>query len=578
MCKAIMPLGWLSVALVWADVGRAQPWRSDHSALVFQGTAAQELALAHSGDNSRCVGNLRQLQLAGHLYSLDNSDVWPETWEDLTNGYLPNPTLLYCPADRQHPPQTNWNVVDFGAVSYELVSAGARWGVDPHTVFARCRVHGNVIQIDATVRQAHPYDPRGFPAAAAGTLAFPAPTRGAIYESRISGQCQTQLRQLGSASESFALDNLGHLPAAWSQVADALDSPAALVCPAEALTLIPTNFTALDPSAVSYLLDAPGASDAVLQEFAHCRVHGHQLNSDGTVVAGTNRFPPRLIVGHPLSRTIEPDGTAALEVLTGDPALGPFRFQWRRQQPFDASGNSFTNTVVITGATNAILPITNAQPGDEGYYDVIVYDANGGYQVSAMACVRVEPLSTVLNDSSWETNACASNLWEIYRAVRMAGVASRSSPLDLAALPAYTGWPVVFFCPRDRIRLAPDSWGAVDFKETSYVLCRNVSFAATNAVLATCKVHGFQVRIDGTLLVPGTASLTPRLEVVPGSAPQPTVLAVNGLDGTECIIESSADLKNWAPVSTNLLAGGRLQWAMPDFSGQARQFYRASVR
>jgi hypothetical protein len=544
---------------------------------VFQGTAAQELALTHWSENNRCVSNLRQLLLAGEIYSLDNNGAWPGTWQVLTNGYLSTPAPLYCPADIQHPPVTDWDAVDFPAVSYELVSPGAPPGVDSHTVFTRCRVHGNVIQINGSVQQPHPFDPRGFPAAAAGALAFAAPAHAAIYESRISVQCQTQLRQLGSACSAFAMDNLDHLPSAWSQVTGSLDSPAALVCPGEAMTAVPTNFAALDPSAVSYLLDAPGASDGVVQEYAHCRVHGHQLNTDGTVVAGTNRFPPRLIVGHPLSRTIEPGGTDALAVVTGDPALGPFRFQWRRQQPFDASGNSFTNTVPIAGATNATLLITNALAADEGYYDAIVYDANGGYQVSAMACVRVEPIATFLPDNTWETNACVSNLQEIFLGVRMAGVATRLSPPGLEALPAYLGWPVVLFCPSDT-RPAPGSWDAVDFEATSYVLCRNVSFAATNAVLATCKIHGFQVRIDGTLLVPGTAWLAPRLEIAPGPAPQPAVLVVNGLDGTKCIIESSPDLEHWSPVSTNLLAAGRLEWSIPNLSGQASQFYRASVQ
>ncbi len=580
MTKAMMRFWWFSVALVWPLVSGAQPWRTDHSALVFEGTTAQELALFHSGENGRCVQNLRQLQLAGYVYSLDHNAIWPGIWQDLTNGYLHAPAPLYCPADTQHPPQSDWREVDFSAVSYDLVSPGATAGVDPHTAFARCRVHGNIIQINATVQQAHPYEPRGFPAAAAGALAFPAPTHGASYESRISCQCQDQLRQLGLASRVFAIDNADHLPTEWSQVAESLDSPATLVCPSEALTVIPTNFAALDPLAVSYLLDAPGTSDAVVQQYAHCRVHGHLLNTDGTVVAGTNRFPPRLIIGHPLSRTMEPGETDALAVLTGDPALGPFRFQWRRQQPFDTFGNPFTNTVVITGATNATLLITNAQSGDEGYYDVIVYDGNDDYQVSALACVRVQPISTVVPDRSWETNACAANLREIYLAVQMAGVTTRSSssPPGLDALPAYTGWPVALFCPSDRTRVAPNSWDAIDFEETSYVLCRKIPFAATNAILATCKIHGFQVRVDGMLLAPGTESLAPRLEILPASAAQPAVLVVSGLDGTKCIVESSPDLERWAPMNTNVLAGGRWQWTIPDLSGQASRFYRASVR
>jgi hypothetical protein len=241
-------------------------------------------------------------------------------------------------------------------------------------------------------------------------------------------------------------------------------------------------------------------------------------------------------------------------------------------------GEPFTNTVVMADATNRTLVIPCARAEDEGYYDVVVFDAQGGYQLSAMAYVGVEPLSNLLTAAAWEADGCASNLRQIGMAARMFGNSGKMLPDSLAALPQYLGWPLVLYCPSDRRRVAPDSWQGVQFADTSYVLCRGVPYAATNNVLATCKFHGFQVLADATVITSGNQPLAPRLEVRWPSAAGPLVLTLHGLPRTECLLESSSDLLRWTALTTNLLLEGTVQLTDSLWLNGGRCFYRAEVR
>ena len=110
----------------------------------------------------------------------------------------------------------------------------------------------------------------------------------------------------------------------------------------------------LAPSNITYEIEAPGIRDdgSPNRRYIGCPIHGHHLDADGSVEPGANRYPPRLIVGQPLSWTVEPGQALELAVLTGDPALGPFRFQWRRLQPFDAEGDPLADAVPLADATN----------------------------------------------------------------------------------------------------------------------------------------------------------------------------------------------------------------------------------
>lgn len=576
MPKCLKQLLVVGLGLAWPFVVVGQAWRSPSAIPIFRGTAAQGLADTKIAQSASCMGNLAQLRNSAIQFAADYNGHWPESWSQLTN-YLGTPRDLYCPADSLHPPQDTWTGVDFAAVSYDLVTPGGH-GADANAVFALCRVHGNLVPFGGPEQEAHPYDARFFPTTPEGEWAFPANTSAASRESAVSASCIRHLREIGLSAMLFAMDNQDILPGSLSDLTDSLASPGTLFCHAEGLTIVPPTFDEIDFGMVSYVMEAPGASEPPLQPYVRCRVHGHCLSTDGSVFAATNRYPPRLIVGHPLSQTLEPGQTGAFAVLTGDPTLEPLRFQWRRQEPFDALGDPLTNSLEIAGATNQTLLIPNARPEDAGYYDVIVWDAQGRYQLSAMAYLGVEPLSTILGDTTWETNACAANLRQIGAAARLAANDTRVLPTRLASLTQYLGWPVVLFCPSDGQRSPPASWTGVDFSDTSYVLCQGIPYDSNHQVLAACKVHGFQVLADAqTVVMTGTQSLAPHLDVST-VAPRSLVLTLQGVPGTECILETSTDLANWQPMATNLLATGILKVTNSFELGEGRKYYRGTVR
>lgn len=597
--SAFVGLAVLSCGPAWAQHGGGTD-----SVPFFRATAAQGLAQTKQELSTSCLLNLHSLELAGAQFATDHNDVWPASWAGFTN-CIGDPQWLYCPADTAHPAQSDWNVVDFDALSYDLVTPGFKTdGTAP--VFARCRVHGNVVRFRSSPQAARPYVAQAFPVGTEGSLVPPATALGAAREANVSQRCLNQIKEIGLAAQLASLDNQDILPASISELTNTLYSPSSLFCPADPFTPVPANFGEVDLAAVTYVILAPGASTTdPAKPYARCRIHGHVVDTYGAATTGTNRYPPRLITGHPLSQTVEPDHPGSLSVTTGDPALGPFQYQWRRVQPIDAQGEPFTNTVVLAHATNETYAIPAAQAADEGYYDVIVRDARGGYQLSAMAYVRVEPLANMLADPGWETNVCVSNLRQIRLAARMQGAPSREYPDTLDALPPYLGWPLPLCCPSDPHytllrtlppddpeptntpalnlpaepqRPVPTAWDKVTFADTSYLLCQGLPYDATNRVLATCKIHGFQVLPDGTVKLTGTEPLAPQLTIQISGAGAELVLTVRGVAGTSCLIETSTDLRQWTAVTTNLLAETALQVTNVTWQAEDGRYYRASVR
>jgi hypothetical protein len=136
----------------------------------------------------------------------------------------------------------------------------------------------------------------------------------------------------------------------------------------------------------------------------------------------------------------------------------------------------------------------------------------------------------------------------------------------------------MLFCPADSQRQPPGSWPDVDFDRTSYVLCRAVPAASATRVLATCAVHGFQVQVDGTVLAPGREPLAPRLEVLAATPAGAILVTVHGLPGTECVVESSPDLLNWTPFTTQLVPADVAQLTIAAPPDTAPRFYRAAAR
>ncbi len=444
---------------------------------------------------------MKQLVLAGVHFAETNGDLMPSVWQQFTNG-MPVPSILYCPADAAHPKQTNWGSVNFSAISYQILAPGVPTA-NASTVFIQCSVHQNSVLVDGTAQEAKPYE-KHFPANYNGALAGFSPTFYIGLEGALAGLCFSQCYQIGFAGSIYADDHGGLFPTSFGQMTNELDglgSPKLFFCPADVTNTVPASFAQVNYSAVSYQLVSPGVPRDPVRVFARCPIHGNYVDTHGAGIQGTNRYPPRLIVGHPFSQTVEPGGTVTLSVLVGsDPGLAPIRFQWRRRQPFDAAGNPFTNTISISGATNRTFVITNAQSTNEGYYDVVVRDATGGYQEGYMAYLRVEPLAQIKSTFAWEPLSCIWNLKNIGLACHWyANAHSDVFPTDFAAVSAFSGWPLILYCPNDTSKLPPDSWPLVNFNDTSYSLRTNVLTSETTNVLAVCKTHGFYVTADGSV-------------------------------------------------------------------------------
>ncbi len=509
-----------------------QPWHSTNAIPLFRGTPAQAQALERHGRSHICLAQLWALGHAAHTYATDHNGRLPSTWSEFTSG-VADASVFFCPADLWHPTQTNWSQLDLAAISYDLLAPGVVPGAASEP-YLRCQVHGNIATTHGRIIEAKPYDRRGFPAA---SLNLPQPARHTYQESAASDVCEANLRELGLAASLFALDNADCLPSSFADIAGALDSLQVLVCPSDFLRTAAAGPGELQASNITYRIDAPGLSADVTppQRFSTCPIHDHHLETDGSVVTGTNRYPPRLIVGHPLSWTVAPGQPVELSVLTGDPSLGPFRYQWRRLQVFDALGGPLTDTQAVPDATNRTFLVSADRAADEVFYDVIVSEAQGGCQVSHLACVRVEPLTNVNSAFAWQTLACFNNLTQIGQAARLFASAHPAPILpDPSDLTAYLGWPLVLYCPSDTNRSAPDAWEAVDFGHLSYVFEANVPAAPGTNVLASCPLHGFRVQADGTVQ---TGELPPTLLSQPASqttfAGRPVTLAASAIGSAQ---------------------------------------------
>jgi len=566
-----------------------QGWHGPHAVPFFRATEVQGRAWTQRAHSAFCESNLGRIGSAARLYAADHSGLFPADWQSLTNDLMnlnpQGPQVLYCPADAAHPPAVDWESVDLPAISYEIVSPGLPES-DGQRVFARCAVHGNVVFGDGVVQAARPYDRRPIPLSRVDAPVLNDMSHRTIADAHWSLECLSQLKQIGLATRLYANDNNDRLPPSFEALTNELGRASVLICPADLLGPRPTDFADLDWGSVSYILDAPGRRllpGEVGVQVAHCRIHGHVVDSEGVVTSGTNRYPPRLIIGHPLSLTVTPGQPASLAVLLGDPALAPFGYQWRRLDLFDAAGLAITNIQVLDGATNRTYELTSATASDEGYYDVIVEDALGGRQLSHLAHVRVESVDNPLATEGWEATVCTVNLGDLLLASRLAHSCGPTEPDDIllsnvSELAPFLGWPLALYCPADTQRVAPDSWEAVDAVNTSYLISRGVSADDTNQVFATCKVHGYQIFSDGRQIRPGLEAVRPELGQPILQAEDRVSLTVHGIAGLECVVEVATDLRTWTVLAQGWLGDGEFRFTDLTAPGPATRFYRASYR
>lgn len=508
--------------------------------------------------------NLRQLSSASRNYAAEHGDNLPDEWSQITNS-LPKPELLYCPADTAHPAQNEWSQVDLEAVSYRITAPGILTS-SPETAFIRCVVHRNSVSSRATLNEARPFDTR------IPWSGIPTPALLTAREASLSLNCMSNLREIQFSAAAYASDHGNLLPTSFRDLADSDLRPAALRCPADALQSAPIDFTDSAIASANYVLDSPGGNtqDPSLL-VAHCRIHGHFVTVEGLVTAGTDRYPPRLIVGHPLSRTVKPGGSTTLEVLTGDTALQPLRFQWRNLQPYTAEGEPFTNTVNIPGATNATLALTQVTAATEGFYDVIVTEPDGSYQLSSIALVRVEGLSNVPLEAD---TVCFNNLKQLSLAVSLYhSTHDETWPASLRDLRTFLGWPCLLYCPADTQRVAPETWPGVAFDNASYAFSGSIPEEPSTNVIATCRVHGYMVQAGGVISSDPPRFFPPRL------SDSGLDLSVVTSGNKITILESSPNLVTWSVLATNFPGGSTLfKWTDPNFQPAGALFYRTRLQ
>jgi hypothetical protein len=564
----------------------AQHWHEPHVVPFFQATEQQARAWTQQVCSVRCESNLGSIGYAARIYASEHNGRFPTDWASFTNEIARveplGPQTLYCPADTLHLPASDWGTVDTSSLSYDLVSPGMR-EADWWKVFARCLVHGNVIFGDGVVEAARPYDRRPIPLAATGSAVFNLSSVRIAADAGWSAQCLSQLQQIGLATRIYALDSEDWLPPGFAAITNELGRARILVCPADLLAQRPVGFADLDPDAISYVLEAAGMHllpDQTGVRVASCRIHGHSVNNDGATTSGTNRYPPRLIQGHPLSQTVTPGQHVALAVLTGDSTLAPFRYQWRRVGLFDAAGLAITNVYGIEGATNRSFEIASATAADEGYYDVVVEDVRGQRQLSHLAYLRVEATGKPRSLSGWETNACVANLGNLLLASRFAQAGQPQPTKDLlpgqiSELAPFLGWPLALFCPADAQHEAPENWDALREQDASYLIGKGASSGDSQRVFAACKVHGLEVLADGRIAWPGVDALRPRLDPPERLPDGAFSIRVRGIAGFECSLDVSANLNDWVPWARGRLGDGPFQVTIPPDNETEGRFYRA---
>lgn len=565
----------LLAALAGFPTAAGAGWTDLRAVPVIRMNAGEARTAVRRGESIVCRRNLQLIGLAASIYAADYNDRLPQTWIDFApqSGQLA-PTNLYCPSDLERPARTRWAEVDFAALGYTL-EGPVRPPAVP-VVLARCRVHDHTVLTDGSVRDARPYDPRLGPLLAEGRLVWASTTQGAVAESGFRLACRANLHQLAKAARLIASDQGDTLPSSLSELVSVLGSPRVLFCPAETWNPAPVRFEDLNIADASYTLDAPGQPQEPTKRLFTCRLHGNEADSAGVLTLGTDWYPSTLIDGHPVSLTVRPDATATFTVLPGAAATGPVRFQWRRLQPFDPQGNPSPQAAELPGETNRVFSIPTVTADDEGYYDVVVTDDHGRSQLSRIAILHIADPATITSVPGWKEGVCLNQLRLIAQAAAMHHAAWGRMPDNLAEMRSFLGWPMVLFCPSDAERTAPDSWAGLDPLTTSYAFIPSVPADSTN-ILATCRVHGFQIDNHARLVdVPGSP-LRPRLTLLPATDRQSVVLSATGLPGAFCVIQVSTDLVNWRNVGFDQLTAAPFLVTNRIAFDEPERFFRAQT-
>jgi hypothetical protein len=138
MAIAGLVLGYMSILFIPILAGLMLP------ALAKAKSKAQRIS---------CVSNLKQVALGARMYANDNKEVFPVSFQAMSNDLI-TPKILVCPGDSRHTRALDW--ADFSEkenLSYEFLAPGAKEADVMRTIVFRCPIHENVAYGDGSVQQ-----------------------------------------------------------------------------------------------------------------------------------------------------------------------------------------------------------------------------------------------------------------------------------------------------------------------------------------------------------------------------------------------------------------------------------------
>ena len=144
MALAGLIMGYLSVVTTLLAI-------SIGAALVLPALAKMKAAQSYS-QQSPCVNNLKQINLAARIWSNDHGDKFPPDFLTMSNE-LATPNILVCDADSKKTAARDWAHFDPSRnVTYEYLLPGAKEEDAMQQPAFRCPIHGNVCLGDGTIQ------------------------------------------------------------------------------------------------------------------------------------------------------------------------------------------------------------------------------------------------------------------------------------------------------------------------------------------------------------------------------------------------------------------------------------------
>jgi hypothetical protein len=344
-------------------------------------------------------------------------------------------------------------------------------------------------------------------------------------EGAVRLECVNNLLEISFAARRFAND-AGQFPSSFQALTNYLASPQPLHCPANAAHSPPASWAELDWNDVEYewVLQTDPHDSAT--QLCRCKIHNNSVNADGYVTTLDGYSPGwPAFIAHPLGQEATPGSQVRYEARIVANALQPLVFQWRREHlsfvtnvtfipDTNAPDGGFFKTnrlgnftvTVLSGETNAVYTIPNAQTNQADYYSLAVSNSMG-VTISQRAQLQVDSTAPVrATNDYWSAVRCLNNLKQIrlLASIRETlyaeqAITNFSQMLHYDGSPMFE-WPVLLYCPADKARTPPGDWNNFDFSNTSYEMLSHPSIDEDPAApFCQCRVHHYFAAMDSSV-------------------------------------------------------------------------------